>query len=310
MALPAQAGPAANAHVSGQIPIAEQGQASAEVRFPSPVRYAVVLHEPGKLQTLYASGDSIFDPRDPTRSLTVERVEASSMIIRAGRWGRAYPLQAGSAIPGFPGLTFGRTVLLEAVEYRYRVVDRITHMDPVLAALDGPRGVLEIESLRPTAPAASLPLQNPVQPDSPARPTLDDGLLERVKVRKVGRDVYEVPADQVRPVLEDVGRVLMDLAPSVLPILSRKEGLQYKISSAASDGVLTGQGFLVTSPKMAEQAGIQPGDRILSVNGTAVDSLGSLYGIYRQVQRDPALTTVRVELDRRGTHLTKTYRIR
>ena len=41
-----------------------------------------------------------------------------------------------------------------------------------------------------------------------------------------------------------------------------------------------------------------------------VDSLGSLYGIYRQVQRDPALSTVRVDLERRGTHLTKTYRIR
>jgi S1-C subfamily serine protease len=169
---------------------------------------------------------------------------------------------------------------------------------------------LEIETLRPTTPAASLPLQNPVLPDSPARATLDEGLLERVKVREVGRDVYEVPAAQVRPVLDDVGRVLMDLAPSVLPILSRKEGLQYKISSAASDGVLTGQGFLVTSPKMAEQAGIQQGDRILSVNGMPVDSLGSLYGIYRQVQRDTALTTVRVDLDRQGTHLTKTYRIR
>jgi S1-C subfamily serine protease len=61
---------------------------------------------------------------------------------------------------------------------------------------------------------------------------------------------------------------------------------------------------------MAEQAGIQQGDRILSVNGMPVDSLGSLYGIYRQVQRDTALTTVRVDLDRQGTHLTKTYRIR
>jgi hypothetical protein len=242
--------------------------------------------------------------------LTVDRVEASSMIIRAGRWGRAYPLRAGSAIPGIPGLTFTRTVLLEAMEYRYKVVDRIAHTDPVLAALEGSRGVMEIETLPPTTPAAWPSSQTPVLPDSPARATLDEGLLERVKVREVGRDVYDVPAAQVRPVLDDVGRVLMDLAPSVLPILSRKEGLQYKISSAASDGVLTGQGFLVTSPKMAEQAGIQQGDRILSVNGMPVDSLGSLYGIYRQVQRDTALTTVRVDLDRQGTHLTKTYRIR
>jgi hypothetical protein len=242
--------------------------------------------------------------------LTVDRIEASSMIIRAGRWGRAYPLRAGSAIPGIPGLTFTSTVLLEAVEYRYKVVDRIAHADPVLAALEGARGLLEIETLRPSTTAASLPPQGQVLPNSPPRAMLDEGLLEGVKVREVGRDVYEVPAAQVRPVLDDVGRVLMDLAPSVLPILSRKEGLQYQIKSAASDGVLTGQGFLVTSPKMAEQAGIQQGDRILSVNGMPVDSLGSLYGIYRQVQRDTALTTVQVDLERQGTHLTKTYRIR
>jgi hypothetical protein len=242
--------------------------------------------------------------------LTVDRVEASSVIIRAGRWGRAYPLRSGSAIPGIAGLTFTRTVLLEAVEYRYKVVDRIAHADPVLAALDGARGVLEIETLRPVTQTASLLVPNSALADSPPRGMLDEGLLERVKVREIDRDVYEVPAAQVRPVLDDVGRVLMDLAPSVLPILSRKEGLQYQIKSAASDGVLTGQGFLVTSPKMAEQAGIQQGDRILSVNGMPVDSLGSLYGIYRQVQRDTALTTVRVDLDRQGTHLTKTYRIR
>jgi membrane-associated protease RseP (regulator of RpoE activity) len=232
------------------------------------------------------------------------------MIIRAGRWGRAYPLRAGSAIPGIPGLTFTRTVLLEAMEYRYKVVDRIAHTDPVLAALKGSRGVLEIETLRPTTTAAMLPSRTQGLPDSPARATLDEGLLERVKVREVGRDVYEIPAAQVRPVLDDVGRVLMDLAPSVVPILSRKEGLQYQISSAASDGVLTGQGFLVTSPKLAEQAGIQSGDRILSVNGMPVDSLGSLYGIYRQVQRDTTLTAVEVQLERQGSRFTKTYQIR
>ncbi len=282
------AGPAAGATVPGQIP--PSGQASAEVRFDSPGRYAIVLHETEKIQSLYTNGDTIFDPQDATRSLTVERVESSSMIIRAGRWGRAYTLRAGSAIPGFPGLTFTRTVLLDAVEYRYRAVDRIVHTDPVLVALEGSRGVQEVETL--------------------ARATLDAGTLKQVRVREVGPDQYEVPTADVRPVLDNVGRVLVDLAPTVLPIVSLKEGLQYQITSAASDGVLTNQGFVVTSPKMAGRAGIELGDKILSVNGTPVDSLGSLYGIYRQVQRDPGLSMVRVDLERRGAHLTKTYRIR
>jgi hypothetical protein len=275
-----------------------------------PARYAIVLHETGKIQLLYTNGDTIFDPRDATRSLTVERVENAVMIVQAGRWGRAYTLRAGSGIPGFPGLTFTRTVLLEAVEYRYKAVDRIVHPDPVLAALEGPRAVLEVETLRPATTAGSLPSQALGLQNPPTRATLDAGTLKQVRVREVGPNLYEVPTADVRPVLDNVGRVLVDLAPTVLPLLSRKEGLQYQITSAASDGILTNQGFVVTSPKMAGRAGIQLGDKILSVNGTPVDSLGSLYGIYRQVQRDPSLSMVRVDLERRGTHLTKTYRIR
>jgi hypothetical protein len=201
-------------------------------------------------------------------------------------------------------------VLLDSVEYRYKAVERIGHPDPVLLAVEGSRGVLEVETLRPPTAAASLPSQTPVLPDRPARTTLDAGTLKQVRVREIGPDQYEVPTADVRPVLDNVGRVLADLAPTVLPMLSRKEGLQYQITSAASDGILTNQGFVVTSPKMAGQAGIELGDRILSVNGTPVDSLGSLYGIYRQVQRDPGLSMVRVDLERRGAHLTKTYRIR
>jgi hypothetical protein len=274
----------------GQDPPGGQGQASAEIRFASPSHYAIVLHAAGKLQTVYTAGDAIFHPQDATRSLTVERVEPGAIVVRAGRWGRAHTLRAGRAIPGFPGLTFIRTVMLQAVEYRYKVVDRILNTDPVLVALDGSRAILEVETL--------------------ARATLDAGVLKQVRVREIDSDVYEVPAADVQPVLENVGRVLWDLAPTVRPILSLQEGLQYQITSAASDGILTAQGFLVISPKLAERAGIELGDRIMSVNGMPVDGLGSLYGIYRQVRDDPALSTVFVEIERRGTHFTKTYRIR
>jgi membrane-associated protease RseP (regulator of RpoE activity) len=94
------------------------------------------------------------------------------------------------------------------------------------------------------------------------------------------------------------------------PTLSLQTGLQYRITSAASDGVLTLQGFTVTVPKLAERFGIEAGDTILHVNGQAVDGFASAYGIYRAVQSDPGLRAVQVELDRRGTRLTKTYRVR
>jgi membrane-associated protease RseP (regulator of RpoE activity) len=96
----------------------------------------------------------------------------------------------------------------------------------------------------------------------------------------------------------------------VQPALSLQTGLEYRVTSAASDGVLTAQGFTVTAPKLAERFGIQAGDTILSVNGQSVDGFASLYGIFRAFQRDPSLRTVQVQLDRRGTRLIKTYLVR
>lgn len=119
-----------------------------------------------------------------------------------------------------------------------------------------------------------------------------------------------MPAADAQALLENAGSVLADLAPMVLPNLSLQTGLQYQITSAAGDGVLSKQGFTVTAPKLAERAGLQMGDTILRVNGQPVDGFASLYAIFRTVRQDPALHTVQVELDRRGTRLTKSYRIR
>jgi S1-C subfamily serine protease len=66
----------------------------------------------------------------------------------------------------------------------------------------------------------------------------------------------------------------------------------------------------VTSPKLAARAGIEAGDTILRVNGVPVDGFPSLFRIYQQVRRTPALATVQVELDRGGSRVTKTYRLR
>ena len=316
--------PAAEAPPRGQDALVNLGEASAEIRFPAPVRYAVVLQEPEKIRMLYARGDIIFHRRDPTRSLTVERVEAEAVIVRAAPRGRLQPLHPGKPIPGFPGLTFTGTVLLDQVHYRYKVVERILHPDPVLVSLEGSRAVLEVEVVRrasdlsqaPTSPAppGAVPFPGAAppapQPSPPARATLDAELLDKVRVREVGPGTYEVNAADVQAVLENAGHVLSDLAPIVLPTLSLQTGLQYRVTSAAGDGVLTGKGFTVSAPKLAERAGIQAGDTILSVNGRPVDGFASLYGIFRDVRRDPALSTVQVELDRRGTRLTKTYRIR
>jgi hypothetical protein len=287
----------------------------AEIRFPEPVRYAIVRQAPGEIRMLYARGDIIFHPKHPTGALTIERVEAEAVVLREAPRGRVHVLPVGGPLPGFPGWTVSGTVLLMELHYRYRVVDRLRHPEPVLVALEGSRAVLEVEVLRSAAPAggggpfeAAAPPG--LDPAAPARATLDGELLEKVRVRETSPGLYEVPAADVQAVLDNAGRVLTDLWPSVQPHLSLQAGLEYRITSAAGDGVLSRQGFTVTAPKLAERAGVQVGDTILSVNGKPVDGFASLYGIFRAVRQDPALRTVQVELDRRGTRLTQTYRIR
>lgn len=292
------------------------GEASAEIRFPAPVRYAVVLREPGKARLLFTRGDVLFHPAEPSRSWTVERVEAQVLVVREGPRGRPLFLAPGSPIPGFPGHRFTDTVLLDHVRYRYKAVDRLSRPDPVLVALEGSRATLEVEVVRSSRPSPAAPPGGPNASAAPSAPwpsppaPLDAAVLAKVRVREVAPGLYDVNAGDVQAALEDTGRVLAEVWPAVQPTLSMQAGLQYRITSAASDGVLTPQGFTVTAPKLAERFGIQTGDTILRVNGQAVDGFASLYGIYRKVQGDPALSTVQVELDRGGTRLTKLYRIR
>jgi len=298
----------------GQEALVTLGEASTEIRFPAPVRYAVILREPGTVRTLSTRGDVLFHPNDPSRSWTVERVEAEVLFLREGPRGRPKPLRPGTPIPGVPGLRFTGTVLLDQVHYRYKAVERVAHPEPVLVALEGTRATLEVEVLRPAPPAGGGAPRTAVprgpEPVSPARARLDAEVLGKVRVREVAPGLYDVNAADAQAALEDTGRVLGEVWPAVQPTLSLQAGLQYRITSAASDGVLTAQGFTVTAPKLAERFGIQAGDTILRVNGQPVDGFASLYGIYRTVQGDPALRTVQVELLRQGTRLTKTYRIR
>jgi hypothetical protein len=325
MAAPVAAAPVAAPSPPGQDPLVTLGASSAEVRFPTPVRHAILLRKPEEIRTVYARGDVLFHPQDPTQSLTVERVEPAALVVRKGPRGRAQTLRVGSSLPGFPELTFSGTVLLEQLHYRYQVVDRPGHPDPVLVALEGTRAVLQVEVSRRTwLPAQPAPSPAPPRgtqadegtappappPTPPGRALLDGDLLEKVRVREAGPGLYEVNAGDVEAVMENTGRVLADLAPLVLPTLTLKTGLQYQITSAAGDGVLTGRGFTLTAPKLAARAGLQAGDTILSVNGQPVDGFAGLYRIFQGVRQDPALRTVQVEVERRGTRLTQTYRIR
>ncbi len=115
----------------------------AEIKFSAPKRYAVLLHAPNKIKRLYTSGDVLFHPHDPTRSGVIERVDAGGMVLGPSGKGRERSLRPGRPVPGFPGVMFVGTVMLNHLEYRFKVVDRVTQTEPVLVSLVGYKAVLE-----------------------------------------------------------------------------------------------------------------------------------------------------------------------
>jgi S1-C subfamily serine protease len=99
--------------------------------------------------------------------------------------------------------------------------------------------------------------------------------------------------------------VLAEAWPTLWPRVSLQDGVSLQLRSPVADGVLGPRGFRVTSPNLAERAGIELGDVVLAVNGQAVNSLGDLYSLYQQVQREARLSTVELGLERHGVPVTK-----
>ena len=114
-----------------------------EVTFPAPRPHGLFLDAGDKVWRLYAVGDVIMHPESSSRALVVERVDANGMGLHDTPSGQRRSLQPGNLVPGYPGLIYLRSVLLEQVEYRLKVVTRVTQADPILLSLAGPRAVVE-----------------------------------------------------------------------------------------------------------------------------------------------------------------------
>ena len=114
----------------------------------------------------------------------------------------------------------------------------------------------------------------------------------------------------MQALLENADRVAFELLPKVRPFFSIENGFSYRLTGPAGEGMLTSEGFTITSLKMANGIGLEAGDTILRINGRPVDGFASAFRIYYDIRRDPSLSTISVDLVRQGSPLTKTYRIR
>lgn len=93
-------------------------------------------------------------------------------------------------------------------------------------------------------------------------------------------------------------------------MLSWNQGINFQVPSPIADGVLGPRGFRVTSPNLAERAGLEMGDVVLAVNDHPINGFGDVFRLYRQVKADQRLSAVELKLERQGQLMTKTYRIR
>jgi hypothetical protein len=276
------------------VPAAGAAQPSADVVFPSPVPHAIVVRATDNAELLVARGDSLFHPAHPSRSATVAEVLGDALVVRTESGVRRRVAER-TPVPGLPGLVFVRAVPIVHLRYRYRAVDVVSRVEPALIELRGVSATLEIETPR-------LPPRGPVGDGAGGLGVLA-GL--RLQEREPGR--YDVERGAVQALLESAGRLLLDLRPFVVPAFSMGSGFEYRVTSAASDGVLGADGFTVYDPKLAARAGIRIGDRLVRVNGRPVDGLASLYRLYQELHRNPDVASIEVELERAGRRLTQSY---
>ncbi len=298
--------------IRGQDPAPASKDVAAEMTLSAPTRYAIILHEPGQMRTLHTRNDVLFDPRDLMRSFTVLQVEVRTVTMREKRTGRTLIWQSGTSFEGLRGLTLAGTVMLKQLRYRYRTVERVTQLEPVLVALDGPVAVLEKEVLRQaggpnqatSTPEGSRPLPGIAMTPSPTLSAL-------LHAKEIDANTYEMDGAALRPALENLGQVLSDLKLMISPTVSAQSGVGFNVSSAVADGMLNESGFIVTNSRAAQFFGIQVGDTVLRINNNPVTSPLNAWWAYQEVvARNPTQSDVRVDIRREGSLVTKTFRIK
>jgi Beta-propeller repeat len=90
------------------------------------------------------------------------------------------------------------------------------------------------------------------------------------------------------------------------PFASRGER-RFAVTSELIEGILSADGFVVTDPRRAQALGIEAGDTIVRVNGYPPTGL---VAAITTLQRDPDRAAVVLEIDRGGTRIVQSHRVR
>jgi hypothetical protein len=288
---------------------------SAEVTFAAPQRFAIVNEPQTKRRRLYGKGDPVLDGKGTDQGFLVEEVEAVGLQIRDTRAQKMIRVAVGEVLPGGGSRRLAETTVLDGVDYWYVSVKGSVDPEPRVFQIRTRRAALVVDTPTSQTAVAVVPADTvrPAQVGEYALQTqqrLDATILGKVRVKGAGRDNYEISATDLRMAMNHGEQVLMEAWSTVRPMLSWNQGINFQVKSPIADGVLGPRGFRVTSPNLAERAGLEMGDVVLAVNGQPINGFGDVFRLYSQVKADQRLSAVELKLERQGQLMTKTYRIR
>jgi hypothetical protein len=298
-----------------EAPVLDSSTPSAEVTFATPQRFAVVVEPRTNHRRLYGKNDLIPDGKSAEQGFVVEAVEAAGLQIRDNRSQQLVRVSVGEVLPGGGGRRLAETTVLDGADYHYVSVKGSVDPEPRILQIRTRRAALVVDTASAQTAVAVAPAKTagPAQVREYALQTqqrLDATILGKVRVKGAGRDAYEINAADLRTAMNHGEQVLMEAWSTVRPMLSWDQGINFQVKSPIADGVLGPRGFRVTSPNLAERAGLEMGDVVLAVNDQPINGFGDVFRLYRQVKADQRLSMVAVKLERRGQLMTKTYRIR
>jgi Beta-propeller repeat len=151
----------------------------------------------------------------------------------------------------------------------------------------GPRRTVSPSPAAPTAMGSSVKTQHaPGAPGTPAAPG-------RSQTAQAALDFTNLVGSRV------------SVTP-LNPFASRDER-RFAVTSELIEGILSAGGFVVTDPRRASVLGIEAGDTIVRINGFPPTGL---VAAITMLQRDPDRAALVLEIDRGGTRIIQSHRVR
>jgi hypothetical protein len=290
---------------------------AAEVRLSQPTRFALIQDTEGNHLGLYKQGEAVYTGTDPLPLGRIVWLNDASLALRLAG-GQTIEISKGARLPGRPALLFVGSALLDALRFQIRhgLPSGTASREYSVVEIRGRQAILQRDALPTESRSAVAALSSiPSDAQTLADPSSQPGaslasLVKAVPMREVAPDTWEVPARDVQEIGNHAGQVFSEALASAVPSLTPWYGVALKVATSLGGGTLDRRGFLVENLKLAQQAGLELGDRILFVNDEPVNSLGGLYRMYKKLSADTGVSEVTVVVNRANQLRTLTYRVR